>query len=268
MYSGGECASTGGPATFTIKAWCDPEISVADTQYNGTALGDDVCNPYVEISSSIGGCDLFSNSMIWDYLSYAEPYLGAAAIGGGLVMCFFGLKLIKPSICFAGFLSCTALAMLFFYAIYASSVDELATFYYWLGGGAVIGCVVGWFLAHFVKVGAAILAGWGGFMLGLILNEAFLYTFEYVWVFWSANVICMLVCALLTFKTFDVMMVLSTAVLGSYGIIRGVSCYAGHYYNEFVVVQLLQSGAIDQVDPYYWGYVGAFVVFGVIGAWY
>merc|ERR1712150_181541 len=100
----------------------------------------------------MGGCDLLSNSMIWEYASYAEPYIG-----------------------FAGFLTCIMLSLLFFYAIYIDSVDELATFYYWMAGGAVVGFIFGWFLAHFVKVGAAILAGWGGFMLGLILNEAFLF---------------------------------------------------------------------------------------------
>lgn len=177
VYEGGQCAYGGGPATFTIKAWCNESLAIADTMYNGTAMGDDVCNPYVEIASSIGGCDLLSNSMIWDYLEKAEPYLGAVGIVLGLGLVFFGLKLIKPSICFGGFLTCVALAMLFFYAIYATSLDELATFYYWCAGGAVVGLIVGWFLAHFVKVGAAVLAGWGGFMLGLILNEAFLYTF-------------------------------------------------------------------------------------------
>lgn len=206
--------------------------------------------------------------MIWEYMAYAEPYIGGVAIAGGLVLCFFGLKLIKPSICFAGFLTSILLTLVFFYAVYASSVEELSTFYYWMAGGAVVGVVLGWFLSHFVKVGAAILAGWGGFMIGLILNEAFLYTFEYVWVFWTANVLCMLVCAGLTFKLFDFMFIFSTCVIGSYGVIRGVSCYAGHYYNEFVVIQLLKSGAIDSVDPYYWGYVGGFVVFAVIGAWY
>jgi len=33
-YSGGECES-GEPATFRIKAWCNPDISVTDTEYGG-----------------------------------------------------------------------------------------------------------------------------------------------------------------------------------------------------------------------------------------
>jgi hypothetical protein len=271
-YTGGSCAYGSGPATFTIKSWCDPNIPIAETVYNGeVSYGvDDVdkCNPYVEITGSIGGCDLLSNSYIWEYLAYAEPYLGIIGIVGGLCLCFYGLKLIKPAICFAGFLTCTMLALLFFYAVYATSAEELSTFYYWMAGGAVVGIIVGYFLSAMVKVGAAILAGWGGFMLGLILNEAFLYQFEAVWVFWAANVGAALICAGLTFKYFEGMFIFATTIIGSYGLIRGASCYFGHYYNEFVIVNLLKSGAVDQIDPYYWGYVGAFVVFALLGAWY
>lgn len=109
------------------------------------------------------------------------------------------------------------------------------------------------------------LAGWGGFCLGLILNEAFLFRFEYKWVFWASTIICIILCALLTFKLFELSIVLSTAFLGAYLMVRGVSCYAGHYYNEFTMVKLLQAGAFDQIDPFYWCYVGGFVLFGGIG---
>ena len=183
--------------------------------------------------------------MIWEYIAYGEPNFRVAAIDGGFLLAFYGFKLLKPSICIAGFLSCTCVALLIFYAWHVSSIDELATFYYWMAGGAVAGILVGLLLARYVKVGAAILGGWGGFVVGLILNEAFMYQFEYVWVFWTTNVVAILVCALLTFKIFDHAMILSTSVLGAYGLARGVSCYAGHYYNEFTIIKLLKAGAID-----------------------
>jgi hypothetical protein len=238
-----------------------------DTNYTGFAQGDP-CNPYIEITSSIGGCDLLSNSIIWEYLAYAEPYIGVIGIVGGFMLAFYGFRLIKPSICIAGFLSCTIVSLLIFYAVYANSIDELQTFYIWMGAGAAAGIVVGLLLAKYVKVGAAILGGWGGFAVGLILNEAFMWQFEYVWVFWATNVAAILVCAGLTFKVFDHAIIFSTSVLGAYGLARGVSCYLGHYYNEFTVIELLKSGAIDSIDPYYWGYVGGFVAVSAIGAWY
>lgn len=160
------------------------------------------------------------------------------------------------------------LSLLIFYAVYINSIDELSTFYYWMGGGAAVGVIVGVLLAACVKVGAALLAAWGGFALGIILNAAVMFHFEYSWVFWTTNVVCMVVCALLTFKLFDHAMIFTTSILGSYLLVRGVSCYLGHYYNEFTIVEMLKSGLIDEVDPYYWGYIGGFVVFTAIGAWY
>ncbi len=124
-YSGGICNQTGGPSTFTIKSWCNSSLAISDTEYSGFAniTGDDICNPYVEITSQLGGCDIFSNSMIWTYLDYAKPYLGIAGIVVGVMLCFFGFRLLKPSVCFAGFLSCTMLSLLIFYSVYITSID-------------------------------------------------------------------------------------------------------------------------------------------------
>jgi hypothetical protein len=263
--NGDACILTGGPTSFKINSWCNPDIAASDTIYSYIALGDQ-CNPYVEIESSIGGCDLISNSPIWAYLDKAEPYFGIVGIVVGFIVCFYGLKLLKPCLFLGGLLSCMAAGLLFCYLIYASSIDDFtSTFYYFLGGGFVIGVIVGWLLARFVKVGAAVLAGWGGFCLGIILNEAFLFRFEYKWVFWASIIVCIIGAALLTFKLFELSIVLSTAFLGAYLMVRGVSCYAGHYYNEFTMVKLLQAGAFDQIDPFYWCYVGGFVIFGGIG---
>lgn len=194
----------------------------------------------MELSSSIGGCDLISNSPVWEYLEKAEPYFGVVGIFGGFVVCFYGLKLLKPCLFLGGLLSCMVVSLLFCYLIYAQSIDDFtSTFYYFLGGGFVIGLLVGFLLARFVQVGAAVLAGWGGFCLSLILNEAFLFHLEMKWVFWASTILCIIVCAALTFKLFEPTLIVSTAFLGAFLMVRGVSCYAGHYYNEFTMIKLL-----------------------------
>ena len=50
-----------------------------------------------------------------------------------------------------------------------------------MAGGAVAGIIFGLLLARCVKVGGAILAAWGGFAIGLILNEAFMYKLLLTW---------------------------------------------------------------------------------------
>lgn len=73
-YSGGPaCVWTGAPTSFTIKVWCDSSISIEDSVYSGMISNDDPCAPLIEIYSSVGGCDLLANSIIWEYLTLAEP---------------------------------------------------------------------------------------------------------------------------------------------------------------------------------------------------
>ena len=266
--NGPACLYGGGPTSFTIKSWCNMTLPIEDTKYSGFANGTDPCNAYIEIESSIGACDILSNNLVWQYLAYIEPYIGVIGIVGGFILAFYGFRLLKPTIFAAGFLACCAASMLIFYAAYANSVDELEAFYIWLGVGAGVGLIVGYLLQKVLKVGAAFVAGWGGLALGLILNEAVMWHFEYVWVFWTTNIVCMIVAAVLAFKYFEHIFIYSSSIMGSYFLIRGVSVYAGHYYNEFTVIKLLKAGLYDEIDPYYWGYVGGFVAIALIGAWY
>jgi hypothetical protein len=195
-----------------------------------------------------------------------EPYIGALLIVVGIPLCFLGLKLIKPSVCFAGFLTTTLASCLIFYLVYFTDLNETSAFWYFLAGGALAGLLLGLLLAKFIKFGAAVLAGWGGFAAGLILNEAVLFRFEQEWLFWVSIVACVIVAAVLAFFAFEHAIILSSAFLGSYCLVRGVSCYAGHYYNEFTIIELLKSGAISDIDPYYWCYVAGFVVFTIAGS--
>jgi hypothetical protein len=268
-YSGGStCPSTGNPTTFTINVYCNGSLPIADTFYDYNATYGTLCDPQVTWVSQIGGCNVLDNSIIWTYLDYAKPYIGAIAIAGGIMLCFYGLALVKPSVCFITFLSCIVVSLFIFYAVYMTALTLTPVFYYFLGGGIAGGLILGILLAKYVKFGAAILGGWGGFALGLILNETILFRFEYSWLFWTSNVVCIVVAAVITYKIFEPAIIASTSVVGSYFIIRGASCYLGHYYNEFTIINELKAGLYSTIDPLYWAYVGAFVLILIVGILY
>jgi len=42
--------------------------------------------------------------------------------------------------------------------------------------------------------------------------------------------------------------------------------YAGHYYSEVTVIQMIQDGQIKEIDTWYWAYVVGFAVLLVLGA--
>jgi hypothetical protein len=197
-----------------------------------------------------------------------KPYIGIIAIVSGIMLCFYGLALVKPSICFIVFLSCIVVSLFIFYAVFMTAIALTTEFWYFLGGGAAAGLILGLILAKYVKFGAAMLGGWGGFALGLILNESILFHFQLSWLFWTANIVCIVVCAVLTFKIFEPAVIAATSVCGSYFLVRGVSCYAGHYYNEFTIINELKAGLYSSIDPIYWGYVAGFVIFSIVGILY
>lgn len=132
-----------------------------------------------------------------------------------------------------GVLTTFAAVALVFYASFLSQNTEDWVFWVVLAVCVVAGIFVGYLLAKFVKFGAAILAGWGGFVCGLLLNEAVLYRAEAEWLFWVSCILLALIGAVLAFKFFEHAIIISSGIIGSYLLIRGISFYAGHYYNEF-----------------------------------
>lgn len=173
--------------------------------------------------------------------------------------------MLKPAICFAGFLTTLAVSCLIFYSVYLKDESDLADFWYFLGGGALAGIFVGLLACWLSRLGAAILAGWGGLCGGLILNETLLFRAEMEWLFWTSIVLCTLSAAILAFFIMDEVVIVSTVLLGSYSLVRGVSAYAGHYYNEVTMAKMAKEGLLDDIDPWYWAYVAGFFVMLVVG---
>lgn len=154
--------------TFTIKVFCNWNLTVENTYYYPLMETTDVCNPEVYIVSQIG-CNVFERSIIWEYLELAAPYIGFVAIGFGFFLTFLGLKMVKPSIFIVGLLGGTLSGIVIFYAIYSDKIEMTNAFWYFLGGGVAAGLILGIILACFARIGAAVAGGIGGGFLGAFI---------------------------------------------------------------------------------------------------
>lgn len=264
QYTGGStCPETGKPTTFTINMYCDSSMEKTAFDYSQGALGN-VCTPYVD-TVSWAACERLSVSQLWGYLADYSDYFGAFLLIAGLLLVFVGRSLVKPAVCCAGFLTTIVLSCVIYYSVYLNDTSDLSEFWYFLGGGAAVGILVGLLMCWAMKLGAAILAGWGGVCAGLILNETLVYRAGMEWLFWVTIVVCALGAAITVFFILDEMVITSTALLGSYCLVRGTACYAGHYYNEVTMAKLMEEGLLEDIDPWYWAYVGGFVVMLALG---
>ena len=181
-------------------------------------------------------------------------------------MCFFGRKLFAVAIFIIVAFATAFLILLFFYAIFLE--DDTKDWVGWtvLICSVIIGIIVGAIMVKLQRFGAAILAGWGGFMVGLILNETVLYKAQSEVLFWCVGIACAILLAVLTFFIYNHVIINSTAFMGAYFFWRGISLYAGGYPNEFELIKQVQAGAAPRVDPWFYAYLVAIVISFAIGS--
>lgn len=128
---------------------------------------------------------------------------GTVFILVGLFLAFLGRKLFTVAIFIVASMIVTGLILVIFYSTFLSDNDA-----YWVGWlvvsfAIVAGLVAGFFATKIERIGASILAGWGGFCLGVILNETVLYLVQSAALFWCVNIGLALIFALLAFKFFN-----------------------------------------------------------------
>ena len=49
-------------------------------------------------------------------------------------------------------------------------------------------------------------------------------------------------------------------MIGSYSLVRGISCYVGGYPNEILISEQISDGVIDQIPGSFYAYFSAMVI--------
>lgn len=211
---------------------------------NYTLVGGSVCQ-YETTYTGEAACPLFTISAIWEFLDQYKYYWGAGFILLGIFLGLLGRRLWVAAIFIIATFVVMGSILLLFYTTFLKTNTKEWVGWLMLALSLIIGLVVGFLMTKLQRVGAALLAAWGGFMAGLLLNETVLYLFKSNWVFWLVCVGCAVVAAALVFVAYNHVIILSTSLVGSYFFIRGISMYAGHFPNEYTLVKDIKSGVIE-----------------------
>ena len=202
----------------------------------GTYTVQGACN-YETTFTGAAACPLFTISAIWEFLAKFSWLWGAFFIVAGIFLGLFGRKLWVAAIFLITFFIFSSGILLLFYTTFLRS--NTAGWVGWtvLAGAIVVGLALGFLMTKLQRLGAAILAAIGGFVLGLLLNETVLYLASSDIVFWCVCCGCALVAACLVFDAYNHAIILSTSLIGSYFFVRGISLYAGGFPNEFTLMK-------------------------------
>ena len=95
----------------------------------------------------------------------------------------------------------------------------------------------------FRKIGVSIFAGWGGAMIGFIITTAFIV--PNVYAYYGIIAFCGILMCYTAWKIEETVVILLTAFIGSYSLVRGVSLYVGGFPSETTLQQGLSLGIVD-----------------------
>jgi hypothetical protein len=147
----------------------------------------------------------------------------------GSIVCFLGRTLFKPVLFIGGVLLSVSLIWIIFYSTFLN--EKTASWVGWvvLIGSIIVGLIIGCLMVKLVKIGAFILSAWGGYTLALLLYNAFLYKMNSNVGFWVFTIGIALVFGILALFFFDHILILATAMAGSFLVINGIGQVAGRY---------------------------------------
>jgi len=235
--------------------------------YTSTALIDVASTTacaYQTTVSSANMCPSFDLNALWIFLDEYSYIWGVLFIVGGIFLGFFGRKLFKAAIFMVTSILVVFAILLLFYTTFLSDTTEVWVGWTVLISSILIGLVAGFFMMKLERVGAAVLCGWGGFLIGIMLNEMVLYKAESQALFWSMSIGCAIVAAVLSFFFYEHVLINMTAFAGAYMLIRGISFYAGGFPNEFTLADQLKAGDTSAFTNWFYLYMVCILIVAVV----
>lgn len=204
-------------------------------------------------------------SYLWTWVTDNQWVMFTFAVVIGLFLTFFGLKLYKPVFFLAGLLFTMGLFLLIFYSTFLKSTTENWVPWVVLLGSFLLGLLIGFILMKISILGAFVLAFIGGFCGALLIWNTFLYlatTSDAL--FWSFTIGIAFICGVLALIFFEHVVILASAMCGSFFVIAGIGLVAGGYTNPFTIGEVIEAG--EEIPATFYAYLAGNVVLFIIGA--
>lgn len=263
IYSNSDSTTNGGVSELTVGQVCDENASEVTTYTLTTSDGGLTYETYQE---STIACPIFTYNALIQFVQDYNWCFGTGFIVIGLFLAFLGRKMFNVALFIVATIIVAGLILFIFYATFLS--DNTEAWVSWLVVSlAVLVGLVGGFLAYKLeKIGACLLCGWGGFCLGVLLNETVLYLASSAVLFWCVNIGLAVIFGVLGFVLFNQAVMIATAFLGSYMTMRGIGLFAGGFPNEYALVNMIESGAISNIDPVFYAYLAGIFVMTILAS--
>lgn len=128
----------------------------------------------------------------------------------------------------------STVSLIFILIFVVFNVRKMSQLVIWfiLGISISIGFVIGYFMTKIAKIGVCIIGCWTGLLFAIILDS---FTFNKMGITFMIYILALLFISLfgfLAYRYYGYVLIISSSILGSYFLVRGVSLILGGYPNE------------------------------------
>lgn len=261
--------------TLEMTMVCDREMEDGKIEARGDVdtSDEDSCTQKVTLASR-NACPKLSATPFVEFLAEHPWAMGILLIVSGGIIAFFGRKFIQHAVAVISGGAAFLIVMLIF--SWLSLLEGLTK----PNGSLVlaivmtiiaiaIGVLVGHLFFKMFTLGATIVAAIAGAFFGITFYQMFfLSSFDSIWLLWFFTIVFGALGGYLSFLFFDYIIMGSTALLGAYGVVRGISMYFGHFPNEIMLFERVDDDVEIKFDSWFYGYVLGLVVLFIAGGYF
>lgn len=214
--------------------------------------------------TSQSACPVFTYNALIAYMVTYQYVFGPLFMLLGLFMALAGRKFFKTAVLLVGAFIVTFFLLTISYQTFLATAQEEWVNWLTMSLAIFIGLVCGLLAVKLERFGSCLLAGWAGFCIGVLLNEAVLYLAQSIVLMWVINGVCALVAAALAFFYFNQSIMIATSIMGSFFFVRGLGLILGNFPSEMEVLNQLESGEIVMINPIFYAYLGGIVLMSIL----
>ena len=148
-------------------------------------------------------CPVYSLNALTEFLDKYYWLFGTLLLVFGVFLTFFGRKLFVFTVFIIGACLTVCAVMILFYSTFLKSTTA-----YWVGWlvlslSILAGLGVGFLCTKVLRFAGSLVCAYGGFMLGVVINEMWLYIYHSEAVFWCVSIGLAVAIGILAFFFFN-----------------------------------------------------------------
>lgn len=236
--------------TLTWNVLCDRGLAEGELRIrDAEKINFDDCSANVW-AYSLHGCTLSNYYAVSSFIMRHYIVFFIVFVLAGLFLDFLGSKILKCTLVITAFV--VSIGGIFFLLFSVIGLKEVSNTMMWviLASSVIIAVIVAFLFLKFIKVFYIALGVIMGYAVGLILYNFVLSNVQAHadLLYWVSLAICVLVGVLIAVFAHKHLVILATAITGSYITVRGISFVAGSFPNEAEVTDLIARKEYGQLN--------------------